>query len=79
MQVHIEELVFHGVSASDAGRVSEVVQRELALLLSDPTSPAIPPGGDQAVVRAPAFINTIGRSDLLGIQIAKAVHSVWKR
>jgi hypothetical protein len=78
MELHIEAVVMHGFSRSEAQRAAASLQHELARLLGDgglrAGSPASAPrrdGGSIAIVA--------GRPELTGIRAARAIHGELRR
>jgi hypothetical protein len=72
IELHIEELVLHGVDPADRHRIGDAVERELARLLAER-----PISGqrdiehlDAGTRRLPAHAN----APAIGAQVARAVH-----
>ena len=75
VELHIDELVIHGIGASDRGRIGEAVERELARLLSER---GLPMGfcGDHIdrLDGGRITISSGGSGEGIGIQIARSLY-----
>jgi hypothetical protein len=76
IEVHIGELVLHGIDPADRHRVGDAVQSELARLLGERglTTPA---SFARPVVSAGSV--RITRPNTLGAQVARALYGVLRR
>jgi hypothetical protein len=73
VDVHVEELVLDGFSASDARGVDEAVERELTRLLRGPAVVS----GDWSAARLDAGSFELGREPVaqaIGTRVAASVH-----
>jgi hypothetical protein len=78
VEVHIEELVLHGLPPVDGNAVGEALQRELVVLLEDTGSVTPSHARDSAPSQGSGFSALSLTPDALGVEIAKAVHRTWK-
>jgi hypothetical protein len=81
IELHIEELVLHGLPPGDRYRIGEAVEQELSRLLADRGVPhSLVMGGEIASVDGGAFEVAPGsRADVVGAQVAKAVYGGLRR
>jgi hypothetical protein len=81
IDLHIEELVLHGLPPADRHRIGDAVQRELLRLFTAQVGMS-PPAKDISVghVQAPPLIVTPGsRAEEIGVQVARAIHASLMR
>jgi hypothetical protein len=75
IELHIEELVLHGFAPGDRERIGEAVERELARLVAEQGTPdSWEQGGAIEDLNAGTFHVTANKPDIVGTQIAQAVH-----
>jgi hypothetical protein len=73
VEVHIDELVLHGFSASDRDRISETLAVELGRLLSERGSPWRAASREE-FRPSDIHVPTHYRAEDVGSQLAKAIH-----
>jgi hypothetical protein len=76
VELHIEELVLHGLETGDRHRIAEAVQGELARLIGEQDiPPQLVRSGEIQRIDAGGFELAAGsREDALGSQIARSVY-----
>jgi hypothetical protein len=76
IELHIEELVLHGVSRSDARRVGAAVEAELGRMLTEQGLPSGLTGGAEiaAIDAGQVSLGATGRLESTGAAVAKAVY-----
>ena len=75
LEVHIEELVLHGLSPDDRFRISEAVQHELTRLFTDKGTPLLGKRHEVARLDGGAFeVKRGSTAEAIGVQVAQAVH-----
>ena len=81
IDLHIEELVLHGFPPGDRNAIAEALRVELARLLAQHgVPPSLATGGEMPHADAGAFDLRPGtRADVLGAQIAGAIHGGLNR
>ena len=74
VDLHIGELVFHGVAAGDPDRIARATERELARLLTDRGLPSLPASGTHAVLEGGTIEVVPGASsEVIGVRLARAI------
>ena len=76
IELHIEELILHGMAGSDRYLIGEAIQQELTRLLSEKgLPPSLAQGGEIARINAGAFEMKSGaKPQAIGIQIAQKIY-----
>jgi hypothetical protein len=76
VELHIEELVLHGLAPGDRYRIGEAVERELRRLFAEQGAPAsLTQGGEIERMDGGSFGVAEGsRGDAIGAQVAQAVY-----
>jgi len=76
IELHIEELVLHGVSRSDARRVGVAVEAELGRMLAEQGLPSGLRGGAEigALDAGQVSLGVTARPESTGTAVAKAVY-----
>ncbi|GET39211.1 hypothetical protein [Microseira wollei] len=76
IELHIEELVLHGMGGSDRYLIGEALQQELTRLLSEKgLPPSLAQGGEIARINAGEFEMKSGaKPEAIGIQIAHKIY-----
>lgn len=80
VELHIEELVLHGVTPVNRQRLAAVMERELARLLAEQgVPPTLVRDGDVAQLHGGSSNIALGsRPDAIGLQVAQAIYGVMK-
>jgi len=81
IELHIEELVLHGLAPGERDRIGEAVRRELARLLAEQGEPpGLARGGEVARLDGGSFVIAAeGKPDALGARVARAVYGGLNR
>lgn len=81
LELHIKELVLHGLSPGDKYRIGEAVERELTRLFSEQGIPAsLGHGGAIERIDGVRFEMAHGsRAEKVGSQVARSVYGGLKR
>ena len=81
LELHIEELVLHGISPGDRQQLSEAFQRELVQLISGQgVPPSIASGDYIKCINAGTFKILPGaKSETIGVQVAQSVYGGLSR
>jgi hypothetical protein len=75
IDLRIDELILHGVAASDRHRVADAIEHELARLIAERGVPGgLAPRADDARAPAALAVPRSGRSDDLGRGVAGAIY-----
>jgi hypothetical protein len=86
IEIHIEELVLHGVQPGDQRAVADALQRELERLVARhgvdalfaPPDVAAEPIALAQQSAAPVSLAPDARPAQLGVEVARAVHRGWR-
>ena len=80
IELHIDELVLHGFAPGDRERIGAAVQRELARLVAEQGTPdSWKQSGEIEDLDAGKFNLRANKPDIVGVQIAQAVHRSMSR
>ena len=88
VELHIEELVLHGLAGVDGAGVGAAVQRELTRLFAEQGAPpslarggavASPDGGATSYLSTCFDVGSGSRAEGIGTQVAQAVYGGLKR
>ena len=81
IELHIEELVLHGIAPKDRYAIGEAVQRELTRLLTEQEiHPSLRQGREVARLDGGTFNVKQGtKPDAIGAQVAQSVYGGMKR
>lgn len=81
IDLHIEELVLHGFPPGDRNAIADALRGELARLFAEHgVPPSLTAGREMAHADAGAFDLRPGtRADVVGVQIAGAIHGGLNR
>ena len=76
IELHIEELVLHGLALGDRYRIADAVQHELTrLFAAQGAPPSLAHDREHARLDAGAFkVPTEAQSEAIGVQVAHAVY-----
>lgn len=76
IELHIEELVLHGMGESDRYLIGEAFQQELTRLLTEKGLPrSLAQGGEIHRINAGAFEVQLGtKPEIIGVQIAHRIY-----
>jgi hypothetical protein len=80
IEIHIEELVLHGVAPADRRAVGDALQRELETLVARHGVPALlsrPEGVAQQSAR-PIMLTQGASPAALGADVARTIHRGWR-
>ncbi|MCP3137410.1 hypothetical protein [Pyxidicoccus xibeiensis] len=80
IEIHIEELVLHGVDVADRHAVAEALQRELQTLVASEGLQTLlaSPERFERYSPAPITVTPGMKSEQLGTQLARTLHGGWK-
>lgn len=80
VEIHIEELVLHGVDVSDRAALGEALQRELQRLVAEQGIPTLlaSPERFQRWSPAPLTLDAGMKPDQLGARLAWTLHQGWR-
>jgi len=76
IELHIEELVLHGLALGDRYRIADAVQRELTrLFAAQGAPPSLAHNLESARLDVGSFkVAPEARGEAIGVQVAQAVH-----
>ncbi|NOK34662.1 hypothetical protein HMI49_15790 [Corallococcus exercitus] len=80
IEIHIEELLLHGVDVADRAALAEALQRELRVLVAEQGIPALlaSPERFQRWSPGPLTVEPGMKPEQLGARLAQTLHQGWR-